>query len=303
MLIKSPDILFVPAHVLPLYHPRKSVVTVHDLGYLHHPETHTGGQNRYLNWSTPFSARAATRVITVSAATKSDLIHHYHIEPDKIKVVYHGFEREHFRPVHDIDELQRVREKYGIASNPYLFYVGTIQPRKNLGRLIEAFANMVRDPNFEYPAREQLQLVLGGKAGWLSEQVVEQVKQAGLGRQLNLAGYVADNDLPALMSGAEGLVLPSLYEGFGLPVLEALACGTPVVCSNAGSLPEVAGEAALFHHPLDTKAIEWNLRQLLTSPTLREELREKGFKQAAKFSWEKCATETLTVIEEAFNSH
>jgi glycosyltransferase involved in cell wall biosynthesis len=300
MLLKPPDVLFVPAHVLPLVHPRKSVVTVHDLGYLHHPETHTGFARQYLDWSTPFSAKAASRVITVSEETKASLIHHYNIEPDKVRVIYHGFDREHFHPVHDLVELNRVREKYNIGSNPYLFYVGTIQPRKNLVRLIEAFSNVVHDSNFDYPERSHLQLVLGGKAGWLSEQVLEQTRKAGLGRQLNLAGYVADNDLPALMSGAEGLVLPSLYEGFGLPVLEALACGTPVVCSNAGSLPEVAGEAALFHHPMDTKAIEWNLRRLLTSPNLREELREKGFIQAAKFSWEKCAAQTLAVIEETF---
>jgi glycosyltransferase involved in cell wall biosynthesis len=297
---KPPEVLFVPAHVLPLYHPRRSVVTIHDLGYLQYPETHTGWARRYLDWSTPFSAKDAARVITVSQETKAALIHQYNIEPDKIRVIYHGYDREHFQPVHDIEELNRVRDKYGIGRDPYLFYVGTLQPRKNLGRLVEAFAGLVRDENFEYAHRERLQLVIGGKAGWLSEQVLGQMRVAGLGKQLNLAGYVADNDLPALMSGAEGLGLPSLYEGFGLPVLEAMACGTPVVCSNAGSLPEVAGEAALLHHPLDTKAIEWNLRRLLTLPNLREELREKGFRQAAKFSWEKCAAETLEVLEETF---
>ncbi len=297
MLQHPPDALFVPAHVLPLIHPARSVVTVHDLGYLYYPEAHTANARRYLDWATRYSASKARMVICVSHATATDLTRHYAIDPAKIRVIPHGYDREQFKPVQDADLSAATRAKYGIAPGPYLFYVGTIQPRKNLERLMEAFAALINDPDFDYPARPQLQLVLGGKPGWLSEPIMARARELNL-PQIKIVGYVSDNDLPALYSGAEAFVFPSLYEGFGLPALEAMACGVPVVCSNAGSLPEVVGEAALTHHPLDTRAITWNLRRLLLSPQLQDELAIKGLKQAEKFSWDKCAAETLAAILE-----
>jgi glycosyltransferase involved in cell wall biosynthesis len=140
-------------------------------------------------------------------------------------------------------------------------------------------------------------LVLGGQAGWLSKPIVELVDKLNLSKRVIFTGYLPNQDLPALLSSAEAFVLPSLYEGFGMGVIEAMACGCPVICSNSSSLPEVAGNAALLHHPLDRAALEWNLRRLLTAPALREELRRKGFEQAAKFSWEHCAAQTLAVLE------
>ncbi len=293
-----PEALFVPAHVLPLYHPARSVVTIHDLGYLYFPQAHTIAQRCYLDVSTRFSARNAHHIIAVSQATKSDLVRHYNIPPEKIKVVYHGYDHDLLRPVTDEEQLAEVRNRYGIKPGPYLLYIGTIQPRKNLIRLIEAFARLVGDDIFDYPQRHELQLILGGQLGWLSDPIVARVKELNLEGRIKFTGYLADEDLPSLLSGAEAFVLPSLYEGFGMGVIEAMACGCPVVCSNAGSLPEVAGNAALLHHPLDGAALEWNLRRLLTRPDLREDLRRKGFIQAARFSWERCAMETLEVLEE-----
>ncbi|NWJ44790.1 MAG: glycosyltransferase family 4 protein [Chloroflexi bacterium] len=298
MLIHAPDALFIPAHVLPLYHPLRSVVTIHDLGYLYHPEAHTPLSRMYLNWSTRFSALKSRLVISVSQATANDLERHYGISPEKIRVIPHGYDREQFKPIKDSSLIAYVRTKYNIEPGPYIFYVGTIQPRKNLERLMEAFAALVRDENFDYPARHQLQLVLGGKPGWMSEPIMQKAVALNLPEQIKLVGYVSDMDLPALYSGAEAFTFPSLYEGFGLPALEAMACGVPVICSNAGSLPEVVGDAALLHHPLDAKAIEWNLRRLLCNPQLRGEMINKGLRRAALFSWEKCADETLATLME-----
>ncbi|HEX2916437.1 MAG TPA: glycosyltransferase family 1 protein [Chloroflexia bacterium] len=293
MLQHAPDRLFVPAHVLPLYHPSYSIVTVHDLGYLYFPAAHTAASRLYLDLSTRFSATQARRVIAVSQATKNDLVRHYGIKPEKIEVIYHGYDAERYRPIEDQEERRVARSTYGIGPGRFLLYIGTIQPRKNLLRLLEAFQALIRDPQFE-----DVQLVLGGKAGWLSEPILNKAAeiQASQPGRVLLPGYLDDKHLPALLSEASAFVFPSLYEGFGMPVLEALACGCPVVCSNSSSLPEVAGEAALYHHPLDTLALEERLRQVLTMPELVAELRCKGLAQAARFSWEACALQTWQVL-------
>ncbi len=290
MIMQPPDLLFVPAHVLPLVRPERSVVTVHDLGFLHHPEAHTWFQNVYLRWSTRHNARSATRILADSQATRQDLIRYYGIPKEKTVVVYPGLDRD-LGPVTDADLLAATRDHYGISER-YLFYVGTLHPRKNLARLVRAFAGSVA---VKYP---ELQLVLAGKKGWLSDGIVEEVRSAGLVDQIVLTGYVPDSDLPALMSGALAFVFPSLYEGFGMPVLEAMACGTPVVCSNVSSLPEVAGEAALLVDPLDTGALAQALIRIAEDADLRCELVLRGLERVRAFSWRRCAQETLQVLEE-----
>ena len=288
-----PDRLFVPAHVLPIWHPKASVVTVHDLGYLYFPQAHTRASRTYLDLSTRFSASQARQVIAVSQATKNDLVRHYNIDPAKITVIYHGYDAQHYRPVPAGPDRQAVRARYGLSTGRFLLYVGTLQPRKNLNRLMEAFEKLLVDEQFG-----DVQLVLGGRAGWLSQPIVEaaQVLEKKYPGRVMLPGYLKDEDLPLLLNEASAFVFPSLYEGFGMPVLEALGSGCPVVCSNSSSLPEVAGEAALYHHPLDTTALTEALRRILTQPQLAEELRQKGFQQAARFSWEKCAEQTWAVL-------
>ena len=282
MLLRPPDALFVPAHVLPPVRPRRTVVTVHDLGYLYHPEAHTRFARWYLDLSTRWNARVATQVIADSEATRRDLIRFYHTPATKIVVVYPGVGRE-FAPVTDAAARRAARERYGLPEG-YILYVGTLQPRKNLARLVQAFAMLCQ--NTAAP-----DLVIAGKKGWLYDEIYRQVSVLGLERRVHFPGYVAQDDLPALLSGARCFALPSLYEGFGLPVLEAMACGTPVVCSNVSALPEVAGDAALLVDPTDTAALAEALRVAALDEGRRQRLIAAGRAQAARFSWERCARE------------
>jgi len=297
MLADPPDLLFVPSHVLPLLHPHRSVVTVHDLGFLYHPEAHTLSQNLYLRWSTRHNARAATRILADSQATRRDLVRYYPIPDSKIAVVYPGRD-ETLAPVTDPALLSDVRARYGLAG-PFLLYVGTLHPRKNLVRLVQAFGSLLRSSTdgARSPMAE-LQLVLAGQKGWLYDDILDQVRRLGLSDRVVLTGYVPDDDLPALLSGALAFVFPSLYEGFGLPLLEAMACGTPIICSNAASLPEVAGDAALLVDPTDTDALAEALARLVADEGLRRELVDRGFRQMRRFSWRRCAEETLAILEE-----
>ncbi len=291
MVARPPDVLFVPSHVLPLIHPQRSVVTVHDLGYRHYPEAHRTRDRLYLDWSTYWNARQAAAVIVDSLATRDDLVQGYGIDPSKVRVVYLG-RAEAISPVRDERVLAGVRKRFGIAGR-YLLYVGTLQPRKNLARVIGAFGRLAGDPTIG-----ELQLVLAGKRGWLYDDLFAQVARLGLEGRVLFPGYVEDADLPALLSGAAAFVFPSLYEGFGIPVLEAGACGVPVITSNTSSLPEVAGDAALLVDPHDVDAIADAMYRLMTDEALRAELARRGRENVKRFSWEQCARETLAVLEE-----
>jgi glycosyltransferase involved in cell wall biosynthesis len=329
--LHPPDVLFVPAHVLPLGAPlrpkMRTVVTIHDMGYMRFPESHTPGQRRYLRLSTNWNVRAASQLIAISGATRDDLIRYAGARPEKISVVSHGVSAR-FRPIEDQDAIAAVQAKYGVTP-PYFLYVGTIQPRKNLVRLLEAFAQYDQR---HMPDRETVsstahvdepspfvlrpssfanstQLVIAGKTGWLTSEIERQTTQLFGERSaaVRFPGYVADDDLPALLSGALAFVFPSLYEGFGMPLLEAMACGTPVLASATSALPEVAGAssgsgagladaAALLVDPEDTAAIAHGLMRLASDAALRADLRERGFARAAQFTWERCAEETLAVL-------
>lgn len=293
VLRHPPDVLFIPAHVLPLGAPlvrrMRTVVTVHDLGYLRYPEAHTTAQRLYLRLSTVWSARAASHLIAVSAATRSDLVRLAGISPDRITVVHHGVAERFRQPVAD---PARARAIVG-GDEPYFLYVGTVQPRKNLVRVIEAFADASRRLA---DAGIAPVLVIAGKRGWLSEGIARRAAELGIAGRVRFAGYVADDDLPTLYREALAFVFPSLYEGFGMPVLEAMACGAPVLTSNSSSLPEVAGNAALVVDPLDTGAITEGMVRLACDAALRQELRQRGYQRAAQFTWDRCAEETLRVL-------
>ncbi len=283
---RPPDVLFVPAHVLPLYCPVPAVVTVHDLGYRYYPEAHTPFQRRYLDWTTRRHARLARRLIADSAATRDDLLRHYRADPARIRVVHLGVNPA-LRPVADPSP---VRRKYGLH-NDYLLYLGTLQPRKNLLRLLDAFAQ-VSD-------RFPVDLVLAGGKGWLYESIFARARELGLGDRVRFPGYIPEADKAALLSGATAFVFPSLYEGFGLPVLEAMACGTPTLIANASSLPEIAGDAALRVDPLRVESIAGGLARLLADPALRRSLAEKGLRRVRQFSWHRAAEQTLQILLEA----
>jgi glycosyltransferase involved in cell wall biosynthesis len=290
-LADRPDLLFVPSHVVPLAHPA-SVVTLHDLGYLAFPEAHTARRRLELHLTTRWSLRAARRVIAISRATRDDLVRHYGADPARIAVVHHGLGAG-FRPVDDPAVVTAAAARHGLAG-PYFLYVGTVQPRKNLERLIEAFAAATAGLPEPRPV-----LAIGGRRGWLSEAIERRAAALGVGGRVRFLGYLPDADLPTLLSGAVAFLFPSLYEGFGMPVLEAMACGAPVLTSTTSALPEVAGDAALLVDPRDTGAIAAAIGRLASDEGLRTELRTRGLVRAAQFTWERCARATLEVLLEA----
>jgi glycosyltransferase involved in cell wall biosynthesis len=290
---RPPDLFFTPAHVIPFGFRGRGVATIHDLGYLHFPEAHTPGQLAYLRLATIHNAERGQRVIADSQATKEDLIRFHQIDPAKIEVVYPGL-APGLAQVTDRDKLAAVWQKYGITP-PYFLYLGTLQPRKNLVRLVQAYAAYAET----LPPDERPQLVLAGKAGWLSDPILAEVWKRAL--PIVITGFVDEENKPALLSGAIALLFPSLYEGFGFPVLEAQACGTAVLCSNSSSLPEVAGEAALLVDPHDMSALAAAIQRMAKDETLRAELVAKGFANIKRFTWEETAGRVLAVLEGVAN--
>ncbi|MBP6016802.1 MAG: glycosyltransferase family 4 protein [Candidatus Promineofilum sp.] len=287
---RPPDVFFTPAHVIPVGYRRPAVATIHDLGYEYFPEAHPRRQLAYLRWSTRHNARVGRRVIADSSATRDDLLHFYATNPAKIDVVYPGIDSDLHR-VEDPGQIVAAGAKYGIQS-PYLLYLGTLQPRKNLVRLVEALAASGLHQQGYY-------LVLAGKAGWLAQPILEAIDRQppAVKDSVRVTGYVDEADKAALLSGATALVFPSLYEGFGFPVLEAQACGTPVVCSNTSSLPEVAGEGALLVDPLDTAALGDAIRRTTADKELRSRLVEEGRKNLSRFGWDIAAEQVLATLE------
>ncbi|MFN2114404.1 MAG: glycosyltransferase family 4 protein [Anaerolineae bacterium] len=288
---RSPDVLFVPAHVLPLYTRPPAVITVHDLGYLQFPGAHTWRQRAYLDWTTRRHASRAAAVIADSAATRDDLVDRYGADPDRVTVVHLGVDRE-MAPAAPA-AVAAVRRSLGLPSGrPYVLHVGTLQPRKNLPRLLRAFAEVSG-------SEPRPVLVLAGKRGWGNEDLPRMAADLGVASDVIFARYVPREDLPALYSGAAVVAVPSLYEGFGLPVLEAMSCGAPVVASATSSLPEVVGDAGLLFEPEDVGEIATALRAVLSDTVLAERLSRLGRERAAQFTWERCARRTRSVIEAA----
>lgn len=277
-----PDVTFVPAHTLPIAFPGRAVVTVHDLGYKYFPEAHPTLQRRYLDSTTAYSAQRATRILADSQATANDLTQFYAIEPSKIDVVYPGVDEL------EISDMMRLQDRYNLPFRYFLF-IGTLQPRKNIQRIVAAF-QMWRDAN----PSEPMALVLAGKAGWLfDEKWVEGVED------VHLPGYIADEDKGALLHHAEALLFPSLYEGFGFPVLEAMHCGTPVIASKTSSLPELVGDAGMLVDPESVQEIAAAMDILGASRKLYKTLVKKGFQQAEQFTWERCAAQVMATLETA----
>ena len=287
------DLFHATEHLLPRLKGARTVLTVHDLIYRLFPEYHLPLNKWFLNLFMPLFVRRADAIIAVSQCTKDDLIRHYAVPLEKITVIYEGVDAR-FQPITDPDTLARVRNRYGLPER-FILYVGTIEPRKNLTTLLEAYAALTsRVSNLQYPI-SNIHLVIAGRKGWLYEGFFRRLRELGLEREVVFPGFVPDEDLPALYSAAELFVFPSLYEGFGLPPLEAMACGTPVITSNSSSLPEVVGEVGIMVEPRDVRALAEAMELVLTDEGKRREMREKGLRQAARFSWKRTAQETLEV--------
>lgn len=275
----KPDVTWVPAHTLPFLLWGRAVVTIHDLGYKLFPQAHPPRERWYLELTTRYSAWRATRIMADSIATQNDLEKYYQVDSDNVDVVYPA-----------IDTTMEPDYSKRLIEERYLLFIGTLQPRKNIKGLAQAF-DQWRTQN---PQHSDVMLVLGGKAGWLYEpnwtDGIENIK---------LLGYVADEDLASLYTHAEAFLFPSLYEGFGFPVLEAMCYGTPVLCSNTSSLVEVGGDAALQVDPSNIEEIAKGIGRLMDDKSLRETLVRKGHEHVKQFTWKVAAQAALETLESA----
>ncbi len=276
---KKLDVFFSPAHYLPRYINVPSVVTIHDLSFYRYPEDFRKIDLFKLINGTNYSIKKATRVIAVSQATKNDILKIYRLSEEKVKVIYNGFEK---------SKLKWGKTLRKVPKN-YFLYVGTLQPRKNILTLIHAFNEIQK----KY---ENFELIIAGKKGWMYDSLFQEVLNLGLSRKVFFTDYVTDKQLIFLYRHAFAFIMPSLYEGFGIPILEAMSYGCSVVSSYASSLPEVGGDACLYFNPLDTKDLVKKMEQLINDKTLRIELIKKGKERIKLFSWKKCALETLNLL-------
>jgi glycosyltransferase involved in cell wall biosynthesis len=286
-IIPGATLFHATEHLLMPLRGVPTILTVHDLIFRHLPEHHKPLNRWYLNLTMPLYCRRADHVIAVSECTRRDLIAAYGVAPEKISVI-HEAANPRFRP-QSPDVVAAVRARYGLPPR-YLLFVGTIEPRKNLTRLLAAFEAVYADGLSDG-------WVVVGKRGWLCDDFFAALERSPAREAVILPGYVPDEDLPAVYAGAQALVFPSLYEGFGLPVLEAMACGAPVVTSTTSSLPEVGGEAALYCDPTDTESMIGVLRQLLQDREMRPALARRGLARATQFSWERAANQTQALYD------
>ena len=286
--LRGSDLYHATEHLLPRLR-LPTVLTVHDLIFERYPQHHTWTNRAFLRLGMPLFARAATAILAVSHHTARDLMELYRVPAAKIHVVHEGVDAD-FRPANAAAQAA-IRARYS-PDRPYLLMLGTLEPRKNHQMALTALAQ-IKAAGFPH------RLLIGGGHGWLFDPIAAQVAQLGLEQDVTFTGYVPADDLPALYSAADALLLPSLYEGFGFPVLEAMACATPVICSHAASLPEVAGDAALLIDPHDPADLVAALTRLLTQPDLAADLRTRGLAQAARFTWAAAARATVAVYQAA----
>lgn len=291
----KPDLLFLPIQTVPLYRPAnlKVVATIHDLDFLQFPKMFDWKNLLLLRWFSRVVIRNASRLIAVTQNTKNDVLRYYRRSAEDIFVVYHGFDKKNFRPPISFDEkeavLRNIRDKYKINGG-YILYVGAIQPRKNILRLVEAYEAYRKNGG-------NAELVLVAGNAWKEKEIIRRIENSPQSGAIHLLRKVPYRDLLGIYWNAAIFVLPSLAEGFGLPILEAMACGTPVIASGRSALKEVAGATALLIDPESTDSLAQGLERLMSDSALREELRAKGLKRALDFSWDKCAEETAAVIE------
>lgn len=302
-----PDVFFTPTHYAPRWSPIPTVVLILDVAYKLYPELFLKKDLYKLEKWTRYSVDNASAVLTISNSAKNDIIKYYNISEEKVHIIYPGIKSEIRNSLQNAGQAKfetnlknkmqsskQIQEKYNIASK-YILFVGTLQPRKNIERLIEAYSRIVTKSNAK---DANVQLVIIGKKGWQYESILAAPEKFGVQNSVKFLDFVGDEDLPTFYENAEFFVLPSLYEGFGLPVLEAMKYGCPVLTSNISSMPEAGGDAALYCDPTDVADIAKQMEKVLTDTALRSRLSKKGLEQIKKFSWEKAAKETLEVLQE-----
>jgi glycosyltransferase involved in cell wall biosynthesis len=277
---------------IPLLSKCPTILSIHDLSLLLYPETHTDQSVRRGRYRLPLMARAATKIITATDHVKKEVVQHLKIDPAKIVVTPYA-PRRTFRPL-SRSETEETRTRLGIEEI-FILFVGTIEPRKNLPTLLRAFAEVLRSTDL------RPQLVIAGQKGWLTGETMNYIESEGLKQRVKLTGYITDEDLSALYSCCAVCVYPSLYEGFGLPPLEAMACGAPVIASNVPSLAEAVGQAALLVPPTDVHAFAGGIVQMLRDKAAQSHFSRAGLDHASQFTWERTARLTLEIYREALN--
>ena len=292
----KPDIFFSPSHYVPVFSPAPRVCSIMDLGYL----KFSGQFKKYDFWQlklwSAYSIFVSKAVIAISNSTKDDILRHYPFASKKVFVTHLAYDKEVFNTNIPDEDVRRVKKSYAIVDD-YIVYLSTLKPSKNVEGLLEAFG-LLKSKN----KIQNTKLVIAGKKGWLYESIFERVKALGLTKDIIFTDFVPEEDKAPLIKGAKVFVLPSFWEGFGLDVLNAMACGVPVVVSDAGSLPEVAGEAGVIVNPYKTESIAKGIAKVLSMNDLEyNKLVEKGLRQVQKFSWEKTARRTIEILEKVNN--
>lgn len=290
LLGAKPDVVFFPNFVRwPLAFGEKSIIVIYDLSYLTHGQHAQDANRRYLTKFVPRSIKKASAIVTISQNSKREIMAEYGVSEDQVTIVNPALDHQEYRHRSEA-EVAAVRQKFSL-DKPYILYTGTLEPRKNIVGILDAYRDLPEN------IRNNFSLVLAGGKGWQDQEI--KAKLAELSRlDIRQTGYVADDDLPPLYTGASVFVYPSHYEGFGMPPLEAMACGTPVITSNNSSLPEVVGDAGIMIEATDTQALAESIQKVLTDPTLADSLRQKGLQQAAKFTWEESAERLKTLIKQ-----
>jgi glycosyltransferase involved in cell wall biosynthesis len=297
MFFNQPDVLFIPVHILPLIHPKNSVVTIHGLEYEYYPEMYPWQHLQYLRWSTKYALKHAQKIIAVSENTKKDLVELYGGKAEKIKVVYHGVEQgQCFGTSQGQSCFVRtvpVLSQGLFLKSSYILFTGRLEKKKNIDGLIRAF-HLLKE---EYKVPHKLVLV--GPPGYGYRNPKYQILNTKYENDIILTGYVSEQEKWSLLKNADVFVLPSFYEGFGLPILEAQVAGSPVVTSNVSSMPEIAGEGAILVNPKDIEEIVEGIYKIIKDDSLKKDLIQKGYANAKRFSWQKCAQETLKILLES----
>jgi glycosyltransferase involved in cell wall biosynthesis len=296
LLMDRPAVFLSTYLALPWYCPCPKIIVVHDLIPLIFRQSYSARYRFFFKILLSDAVKRADRIVSVSNSTKSDLTKHLKADPDKISVVYEGYDDHAFKPANDPDQIKNMKRKYKITGN-YIFNIGTLEPRKNITTLIEAYANLIKDGNVNH------KLVITGEKGVLYDDIFKKVDKLGLGREVVFTGRAPQEDLPLLLNGADVFVYPSLYEGFGLPPLEAMACGTPVITSNVSSLPEVVGDAGILVDPFNVDEIAKALYQVVSNNELQQKMRQKGLERAKMFLWKNVTNVMVKLFEDVNSLH
>ncbi len=290
------DIIHKTCFSVPRFGKFKKVVTIHDIIPLIYPENFSRASRFYFTKLMPWSYKFADYYITISESAKKDLVEKLGLDSNKIKVIYEAAGDE-FKVITDLNKIEQVKKRYKISGD-YILNVGTLEPRKNLEFFVKVFADVVKDiRKFGNSGIGDLKLVVAGKKGWRYENLFREIENLGIKDKVIFTNYVDDLDLPYLYNGAKLFAFPSIYEGFGLPILEAMKCGVPVISSNSSSLPEVVSNAGILLDPENKELWIKNIIDVLNNGEKQIMMKADGLKQASNFSWEKCARETLSVYE------